>query len=87
MHARNLAGFSMDHDLDRAAGPVGARQIDALLELDPLLVGVEGPHLLAGQHQDCAMAVAVATRLDEGVEVEAHCESIATAAGKAEKLF
>ena len=76
MHARNLAGAAVDHDLHGAARPVGAGQIDAFLDLDPILVGVEGPDVAVRQHQHGAMAVGQLVGLDGRMQMEPHRELV-----------
>src|SRR6185295_3690873 len=83
VHARHLAGVAIDDDLHGAARPVGSGEIDALLQLHLLLVGVEDPHLAVRQHQHGAVTVVAAARLDQGMQVEAHRELILDAGGQA----
>src|SRR6516162_2563650 len=46
LHARRVAGTAVDDELHRAARSVRAGEVDALLDVDAVLVGAERPHLL-----------------------------------------
>src|SRR5437763_1889722 len=78
-HARHLPGAAVDHQLGRAAGSLASGEIDALLELNRILEGTEGPHLAVGQHQHRTVAVGQPVRLDGRVQMEAHRKCIAAA--------
>ena len=76
LHPRHFAGAAVDHDLERAARAVVAGEIDAFLELDAVLVGVEGPHLLVRQHQHGAVGILQAAGLDRRMQVEPQRELV-----------
>ena len=77
LHPHHFAGAAVDHDLHGAARPVGAGEIDALLEVDAVLVGAERPHLLVRQHQHGAVRVGQPVGLDGRMQMEAHRELVA----------
>ena len=72
VNAPHLARVPVDDDLDRAPRTVGARQEDALLELNAILVRVEGPYFAVRQHQHHAMAVGQPVPLDRRMQMETH---------------
>src|SRR5262249_24404618 len=57
LHARDLAGAAVDDDLRRPARAFVAGEVDAFLDVDAILVGVEGPHILVRQQQHGAVGV------------------------------
>ena len=72
MHAVDLAGMTIDHDLKCAARAVVAGEIDAFFDLDLVLVGVETPDLFVGQHQHDALAVGQSVGFHGGMEMKAN---------------
>ena len=68
--------MAVDDHLHGAPRAVGSGEIDALLQLDHVLMRVEGPGFAVGQYQHDAVAVAQPVRLDGGMQVEADGKGI-----------
>src|SRR5947209_5899744 len=69
-----LTRILADHDLRGAARAVIAGQEHAVLEIDLVVEGLEGPDVAIGQHQHDAAGVRQPARLDGRMQMEAHRE-------------
>src|SRR5215467_9218368 len=76
VHPADLVGLAHDHELDGAARAVLAAQINALLELHPVLMRVEVPDVLVGKDQDDAVTVAQPRRPHARMEMESQRELV-----------
>src|SRR6185295_14481129 len=76
-HSRRLSHTAINHDLHRATRTVRTSQEDALLELDRIGQGGEGPQFAILQQKHDATAVRQAARLDRGMEMESNGEFVA----------
>src|SRR6185436_5827972 len=70
-YPRHLAGMAIDHQLHRPPRPVRTREEHAFLDLEAILVGIEGPDVAVGQHQHGAVAIGDSARPDGRIEMKA----------------
>src|SRR5580704_16581977 len=76
LHARGGARMAVDDHLDRPARSFAGGEINAVLKLDLILTGVEGPYFLARRHQHDTVAVAQPGGFHRGMQVKANGEFV-----------
>src|ERR1700733_9659785 len=76
LHARGGARMAVDDHLDRPARSFAGGEINAVLKLDLILAGVEGPYFLARRHQHDTVAVGQPGGFHRGMQVKANGEFV-----------
>src|SRR6516164_10823097 len=72
--------MSADDELQGSARAFAAGKVDAVLELDLVVMCAERPHFFVRRHQHYTMPVGQARRFHRGMEMEANGELVARAA-------